>query len=320
MSQTQFERVIIVTRPSELEDLIARFNTAGQARFYLEQAGQNFARIEIEHNNYVATLKTVKAAIPQKLKHQILKRELISRFAFEPDDLVIVVGQDGLVSNTAKYLDGQPILAVNPDPEIHDGVLLPFTAKTVADGLGKLLAGKLKINRVTMAQVETSDGQKLLAFNDFFVGAASHVSARYELVFGGSQEVQSSSGIIISTGAGSTGWLKSVYRGAVNTAKALGGDILLPKNDGALPWDTDKLPFIVREPFPSKVTGTDITIGAVTRDQPLLVRSRMATNGVIFSDGIEADYIAFNTGMEAVFSPADRQALLISAKEKKTRQ
>ena len=112
--------------------------------------------------------------------------------------------------------------------------------------------------------------------------------------------------------SGSTGWLKSVYRGAINTANALGGKALLPKNGGALAWDTDKLPFIVREPFPSKVTGTNITIGAITRQKPLVVRSRMATNGVIFSDGIESDYIAFNAGMQATFSLADRQALLIS--------
>ncbi|VAW00964.1 NrtR-regulated hypothetical NrtY, PpnK-type ATP-NAD kinase domain [hydrothermal vent metagenome] len=314
--QKQFERVIIVTRPSELEDLIARFNTAGQARFYLEQAGQDFTRIETAHKNYVAALKEVKAAIPQDLNQQVLKRDLIARFSFEVTDLVIVLGQDGLVSNLAKYLDGQPIFAVNPDPAIYDGVLLAFRPDTVREDLRQLfagkLAGKLKVKPVTMAKVETSDGQILLAFNDFFIGAASHVSARYELDFDGKSEVQSSSGIIISTGAGSTGWLKSVYRGAINTAKALGGKVLLPKNGGALAWDTDELPFIVREPFPSKVTGTNITIGAITRQKPLVVRSRMATNGVIFSDGIESDYIAFNAGMQATFSLADRQALLIS--------
>ncbi|HFC05529.1 MAG TPA: sugar kinase, partial [Rhizobiales bacterium] len=278
---TQFERVIIVTRASELDELVARFNTIGQARFYLQQAGQNFDRIETAHNNYKNALKTVKSAMPRGLKQQVLKRELIARFTFDKTDLVVVLGPDGLVSNTAKYLDGQPIFAVNPDPDLHDGVLLPFQPATVDDGLHKLFAGRLKIKPVTMAQVKTSDGQKLLAFNDFFVGAASHVSARYEISFDGREEVQSSSGIIISTGAGSTGWLKSVYRGAINTAAALGGDIRVPENDGALPWDTDHLPFIVREPFPSQVTGTDITIGAITRNRPLAIRSRMATNGVI---------------------------------------
>jgi len=311
--KTQFERVIIVTRPSELDDLIARFNTVAQARFYLEQAGEDFTRIERGQKNYLDALGKVKRAIPSTFKQQVLKRDLISRFSFEANDLVIVLGQDGLVSNTAKYLDGQPIFAINPDPEIYDGVLLPFNKATAGAGLAKFLAGKLPVKSVTMAQVKTSDGQTLLAFNDFFIGAASHVSARYELEFDGTSEVQSSSGIIISTGAGSTGWLKSVYRGAVNTANALGGDMVLPADEGALPWDTDQLPFIVREPFPSKATGTDLATGTIGPNQPLVVRSRMATNGVIFSDGIEADYIAFNAGMEAVVSIADRQALLISA-------
>ena len=133
--QKQFERVIIVTRPSELEDLIARFNTAGQARFYLEQAGQDFTRIETAHKNYVAALKEVKAAIPQDLNQQVLKRDLIASCSLEVNELVIVLGQDGLVSNLAKYLDGQPIFAVNPDPAIYDGVLLAFRPDTVREGL-----------------------------------------------------------------------------------------------------------------------------------------------------------------------------------------
>ena len=54
------------------------------------------------------------------------------------------------------------------------------------------------------------DGQRLLAFNDLFIGARTHVSARYRVEYAGKQEQQSSSGLLVSTGAGSTGWLSSV--------------------------------------------------------------------------------------------------------------
>lgn len=33
-------------------------------------------------------------------------------------DIVVVIGQDGLVANTLKYLDGQPVIAINPDPAL----------------------------------------------------------------------------------------------------------------------------------------------------------------------------------------------------------
>ena len=38
----------------------------------------------------------------------------LDRFLFEPDDLVVIVGQDGLVANVSKYLDGQPVVGINP--------------------------------------------------------------------------------------------------------------------------------------------------------------------------------------------------------------
>ena len=49
-----------------------------------------------------------------------------------------------------------------------------------------------------------NDGQRLLAFNDFLIGHRTHVSARYRLTWHGRTETQSSSGILVSTGAGST--------------------------------------------------------------------------------------------------------------------
>src|SRR5687768_17619967 len=109
---------------------------------------------------------------------------------------------------------------------------------------------------VTMAEALLNDGQRLLAFNDLFIGPASHSSARYRLTYKGVTENQSSSGIIVSTGAGSTGWLSSVF----NMAKSINStfahkEIKLEKR---LAWDENHLIYVVREPFLSKVS--DITL------------------------------------------------------------
>jgi len=217
-----------------------------------------------------------------------------------------------VVSNTAKYLSGQPILAVNPNPDIYDGVLLPFTMKTFDDALNRTLTGIANTRLVTMARATLSDGQTLLAFNDFFIGAASHVSARYTIACDGREEFQSSSGIIVSTGAGSSGWLQSVYRGAAGIVTALGGRVVPPPNDGRLGWDDEYLVFAVREPFPSNITRTSIVYGTITADSPLELRSHMGTNGVIFSDGIESDYLGFNHGAAATIGIALQKARLVS--------
>jgi len=313
MNAPHYENVIIVTRKTELDDLVARFNTRAQARFYLEQAGQSFEGIEIAHDKHQQVLTKVRQAVPTGIKSQLIDRELVPRFTFGEDDLVVTVGQDGLVSNTAKYLTGQPILAVNPDPELFDGVLLPFTAHSVEQQLHATLYGPLQAKKVTLAQAELSDGQSLMAFNDFFIGASSHVSARYRIEIGERSETQSSSGIIVSTGAGSTGWLQSVYAGAAGVIEALGGEVTPPANDGRLNWDTEHLVYSVREPFPSIATQTSIVHGVFTNRTPLKITSQMASNGVIFSDGVEADYLEFNSGAEVKLSTAPNKAMLVVA-------
>ncbi len=311
MPRTHYENVIIVTRKTELDDLVVRFNTKAQAKFYLEQAGQSFETIQVAHDKHQAVLSQVRKAVPNTIKSQTIDRELVPRFMFGEDDLIITVGQDGLVSNTAKYLTGQPILAVNPDPDRFDGILLPFTIDTVEKQLYTTLHGPLQVKQVTLAKAEMADGQTLLAFNDFFIGANSHVSARYKIEIGDRQENQSSSGIIVSTGAGSTGWLQSVYAGAAGVIEALGGQVIPPENGGRLNWDTEHLVYSVREPFPSKATQTSIVHGIFTKETPLKITSQMATNGIIFSDGVEADFLEFNSGAELTLSTAPNKASLI---------
>jgi len=316
MPRARYENVIIVTRNTELDDLVRRFNTKAQAKFYLQQAGQSFDAIEEAHDTHQAVLKKVRQAIPNTIKSQTIGRELVPRFMFGDDDLVITVGQDGLVSNTAKYLSGQPILAVNPDPDRFDGILLPFTTDTVEPQLYLTLYGSrehehLYMQSVTLAKASMEDGQTLLAFNDFFIGANSHVSARYAIEIGDRSENQSSSGIIVSTGAGSTGWLQSVYAGAAGVVEALGGKVIPPPDSGRRPWDSEDLVYSVREPFPSRATQASIVHGIVTRASPLKVTSQMPTNGIIFSDGIEADYLEFNSGAELTIETAARKANLI---------
>jgi len=316
MSTPQYENVIIVTRKTELDDLVARFNTQAQAKFYLEHAGQSFEQIQAAHEKHRQVLTNVRKAVPGNIKSQLIDRELVPRFTFGNADLVITVGQDGLVSNTAKYLAGQPILAVNPDPERFDGVLLPFTVDTVEEQLHTTLFGPLQAKKVTLARAELENRQTLLAFNDFFIGARSHVSARYKIAIGDREEKQSSSGIIVSTGAGSTGWLQSVYAGAAGVIESLGGQVIPPANGGRLNWETEQLVYSVREPFPSIATQTSIVHGMFTDQTPLRITSQMASNGVVFSDGVEADYLEFNSGSELTISTAPNKASLIMPPER----
>ena len=305
-----YEKIILITRKTRLEGLIERFNTKAQAQFYIEHSGGDFDLYRQEHNTYYTAVFELQHSLQGVLKLQRIEREFLPNFIFSETDLVVTVGIDGLVVNTAKYLFGQPLIAVNPDPAHIDGILLPFAVPQAAAAVRRTLQSAAVIQPITMAEAGLNDGQRLLAFNDLFIGRGDHVSARYRIDAGdGRSEHHSSSGIIVSTGAGATGWLSSLFNMANGMMAGFGGgEGLQPP---ALNWDTDQLVYVVREPFISKTSAASIVCGTITPATPLRLESNMPEGGVIFSDGVTADYLAFNAGAIATIGLAQQRTHLV---------
>jgi NAD kinase len=303
-------RVVLVTRRTRLEELIVRHNTLGQARFYVEHLGADFGDYLAENEAYARSLRVAVQVLEAWGRYQIVDRTLLQNFVFAPSDVVVALGQDGLVANTMKYLNGQPVVGLNPEPSRWDGILLPFTPQQLDEVLPAVAAERAPAKAVSIAEARLSDGQVLRAVNDLFVGPRTHTSALYELSHDGRSESQSSSGLIVSTGLGSTAWMKSVVTGSISIAGAVSGS--MPKTQyKALPWDARELVFAVREPFPSRASQTEIVYGRIDSEHPLTIRSRMPEHGVIFSDGIESDYLRFTAGMEATIGLAPVQGQLV---------
>jgi len=302
------EKVVLVTRKTRLDELIERFNTRAQAQFYIEHAGGDFASYVMEHDAYHHSLEIVRRAIETGLKIQIMDRTLVPTYLFAKSDVVVALGQDGLVANTAKYVGGQPILGVNPDPARFDGVLLPLNPANLKPSLERTIEGKAAVRRITMAEARLRDGQRLLGFNDLFVGARTHVSARYGISYNGRRENHSSSGLIISTGAGSTGWISSVFNQTSGILAFLGGSPVTPIH---MNWEEERLLFLVREPFLSRSSQAAIVAGNISSEKSLTVESQMPVDGVIFSDGVAADHLNFNSGAIASIGVAPEKANLV---------
>lgn len=305
------ENAIIITSETRVEQLKQKFNTKAQAKFYIERSGSKYEEYEEEDSQFRRSLDRIINVISSKLKYKLVERKYVTNFLFSENDLIVVVGQDGLVANTAKYVNELPILAINPDVERYDGILLPFQTDNFEIGLNSILEDKATFKKVTMAEANMNDGQKLLAFNDFFIGQASHISARYKISFMNNTENQSSSGIIVSTGAGSTGWLSSLF----NMANGIYNAFNQNENSNAklkLQSEENKLVFIVREPFKSKHSQTNIAAGIITNETKLRIESFMPANGVIFSDGIEADFMSFNSGRIVEIGVSKQKAIIIN--------
>jgi len=302
-------RVIIVHRDTRLDELKRRYNTLEQARFYVEHLGADFSDYLADDKAYKASLNLVQQTYQKYAKVQLLDRSFLSNFVFAGDETVVVVGQDGLVANTLKYVKEIPVVGVNPEPVRYDGVLLPFTADDIGQVAKETLRGVRQQNAVTLAKADLSNGQSIVGVNDIFIGPRQHTSARYELSWQGERELQSSSGVIVSTGLGSTGWFQSLLAGARQVAGGLRKD--RSKLQQGFSWDAKHLYFCVREPFPSQITGTDLVFGKVNTSQPLEIHSHMPENGVIFSDGILDDTIDFHSGLTAKIGLAEWQGKLI---------
>ncbi len=301
------EYAIIVKNKTRLESLIERFNTKAQAKFYIERLGGNFEDYDIEHETFHASLNKLQTKLSKVIKYKIVDRVYMPSFIFSEKNIIIAIGQDGLVANTAKYSKNVPIVAVNPDESRYDGVLLPFNTSDFIAGVEGVMSNEFRTKTVRFAEARLNDGQRLLAFNDLFIGASSHVSARYKITFGTEVEEHSSSGLIVSTPAGSTGWLSSVFNMAYGIANLFGKG----QEQKKPVIQDDELLFAVREPFKSIRTQTGIAAGIINQRRHLTIESLMPLNGVIFSDGIEADFLSFNSGAVATIGVAKETARLV---------
>lgn len=305
----KIEYAIIVKDDTRLEQLIQRFNTSGQARFYIESQGGDFVAYEREHAIFHAALAEVQRQLHGHLKVKLLPREHLTNFIFTDQMVVVVLGRDGLVANAAKYVNSAPVIGVNPDPSCYSGILLPFKVGNFIEAIVAVKSHTFSREDLPFAEAKLPDGQRLLAFNDLFIGARTHVSARYSIAHQGKTEQHSSSGIIVSTRSGSTGWLSSIY----NMVNGITGDFL--EVDPVKP-DREELVFAVREPYLSVSTQCGIVSGRISRQQPLSIESFMPQNGVIFSDGVESDFLEFNSGTIVTIGLSKERVTLVQPTNK----
>lgn len=301
-------KIVIVTQPTRLEELTEKFNTVRQAKFYVESLGGDFGDCLREDGCYRQALARTRQSAEAVARVQVIPRAFLPNLILGQEDVVIALGRDGLVANVMKYLQEQPLIGVNPEPDRWEGLLLPFQPGDLDALLPRVLARRHTERSVTMAVAQTRDGQTLYAANDFFLGIRDHRSARYEIEYRGRRERQCSSGVIISTGLGMSGWHASVMAQLRGMAAAFG--LGLPQTP-KLDWADRRLRFTVREPFPSPMTGTGLVCGELEEGEELLFRSDMPMDGILFSDGMAEDTIAFPSGMEVRVRVASRRGHLV---------
>lgn len=277
--------------------LLAKHGTRGQVDFFLATRGQTLAELEERDTLQSRALAAAKAAVPADWPFVHVVRDYLHRFLFGPEDIIVPIGQDGLVANIAKYLNGQPVIGVSPDLASSEGILTRHGVDRLPRLLKAAAQAGVDIEARAMVEVKVGEGLSLLALNELFIGHRSHQSARYVVQSGGMEEFQSSSGMIVATGTGLTGWAKSIM-----TATHRRFDIDPEDNRAA---------FFAREPWPSRTSGCEIAAGEINDDAHLSILSRINEGGVIFADGIEQDFLPFDWGIRAQVTMAKNRLALV---------
>ncbi|MEW2399971.1 hypothetical protein [Streptomyces sp. NPDC046862] len=286
-------RVVLVHRTTEYEELVARHGTHGQAAFFLRSRGRDIREVAERGGRERRALAEVAASVPLTWRQARVERGDLDRFLFAPEDVVVVVGQDGLVANVAKYLAGQPVVGIDTDPGRNPGVLVRHAVADAPKLLASAPGPRAVVDELTMVEAVADDTQRLVALNEIYLGAAGHQTARYRLGLeddGGvvepraepRAEPQASSGVLVGTGTGASGWLRSVWQ---ERSSAL-----------SLPGVTEaRLLWFVREAWPSPVTGTSFVAGELSTSARL--RLTVESDRIVaFGDGMEGDAMELTWG------------------------
>ncbi|MBS1791476.1 MAG: NAD(+)/NADH kinase [Acidobacteria bacterium] len=200
-------------------------------------------------------------------------------------DLVITIGGDGTTLGASHYVRGGALIGVNSAPGDSVGHFCSVNRKNFVQKLDAILSGKVKPKELARLQIGL-DEKPLpeLALNDVLIVHECPASTtRYLLKVGRREEEHRSSGIWISTAAGSTAGIGSA-----------GGR--------KMPLGSQRIQYLVRELYREPKRRYALARGFIEASGEIIVASKMAA-GELYIDGAKTRY-EFPFGARAKISVA----------------
>ena len=276
----------LVLAPDLLAPLLARHGTRGQATFFLASRDRSIEDVAARDQAVRDAITAVTPAIPADWRRGVIERADLPRFLFEPGTSSSRWARTAWWPTWPSISTGRSSSGSTPSRRAT-----PASSSRTPPGPRPACwppppARQRPAGPLSMVQALTDDGQRLAALNEIYIGQATHQTARYTLTLpGGRAEPQASSGLIVSTGTGATGWCRSAWLERRST---------LTLSAPAEP----RLAWFVREAWPSPATGTACTEGDLAAGQALTLTAE-SDHLVVFGDGIESDTISLSWGQSA---------------------
>ncbi|MFO0415839.1 MAG: hypothetical protein ACK5Y6_00990 [Pseudomonadota bacterium] len=203
------DSILVVAKRSRFERDQKELGLSEEAllRWYAEM-GESGSRVLGSHERQLQAIASCQRELESE---QIVHIEqLEERLATGSVKAIVALGGDDFLKLVSQHIEDLPVLGVNSDPATSTGVLLSTSIEKLPEAIQALETDSYKIERWTRVEL-TIDGTSCgRALNDVVLGKRDfrHMS-RHELEVHGEKTQQRSSGILISTGAGSTGWFSS---------------------------------------------------------------------------------------------------------------
>jgi hypothetical protein len=264
-------KVLIVTKESKYEYERAKFNLSHDEilrKYSGEKA--NVEAILKSHDAQVASRQELRKLLPDSPVISLSSpdlRNIVNRY-----DTVIAFGGDNSFSYVSHFLDSIPIMGINSDPSRSVGALCAWDARRLDETIRSLQEGKFEIEEWTRLTAQLNGTTLSPATSEYFFGEDRRKDmSRHLMVYRGTEIETKGSGVIVSTGAGSTGWYDSAIR------------FLHPNGKNFLKTE-EKAAFVVTEPYRFRADPRHVYEGEILPDEEIVLHSLNDGSGYATSD------------------------------------
>lgn len=223
--------ILVAYKKSRYEQLVLEARDASIERLLAER-DISVARLLASHNAHSKSLETIVEVLTARgLSFDSVPRGQATR-PEDDYDLVIVVGGDGTLLDLSHRILSTPVLAINSDPSSSVGYFCAGAADEFERLLDSTLAKKLDATLLSRFSVSINGESKTPpVLNEILICQLNPAAvSSYFLKIDGYEEGHKSSGIWVSTPAGSTAAIRSA-----------GGMVM--------PLGSQNVQFVVREPY-----------------------------------------------------------------------
>ena len=234
------------------------------------------------YGQYKSTLNAVKKVLKKySISYKLVDRDKLKEEQFLGKNLVIPVGGDGTFLRASQFVKTQLIFGVNADAKNKEGFFMQSDKSNFEPRLKKIMNNKFKIKKLPRLEARI-DNHKIwnFALNEFFIGPKkSYHAAKYIVQIKNKKERQKSSGILVTTPAGSYAWARAC-------------------SNKTLPLDSKDYQFVVREPYEGNVfKNYKLKYEVLSKTEKVNVYSEML-DGVIVADSVGKEF-TFKNGSKA---------------------